>query len=109
MGYAISLPDNERHARLETRKRRRIDDTYVVDAVEESTDTETGVACQTCVPMVDAACQTCETEVDHTGELQQLDQDCQCLQYEASQKSEGSFSADALKSIKPKLKFCTGQ
>ena len=81
-----------------------------MDAVEdlESKDTESGVACQTCVPMVDAACHTCEIEEDHTGELQQVDQDCQCLQYEASQKTEGSFSPDALKSNEQKLKFYTG-
>lgn len=74
-----------------------------MDAVEESTDTETGVACQTSVAMVDAACQTCEREEDNTGELQQLEQ------REASQKSENSFCADALKSNEQKLKFYTGQ
>ena len=108
MGYAIPLPNKERHARLETRKRRRVDDAYVVDAVEDGRGFESGVACQTCVPMVDVACQTSETKEDHTEELQQLQQEYQCLQYEASQKSEVSFSADALKSKEQKLKFYTG-
>ena len=89
MGYAISLPNKERQARLETRKRRRVDNAYVVDAVEYGRDFETGVACQTCVPMVDVACQTSETKEDHTQELQLLQQEYQCLQYEASQHSEG--------------------
>ena len=108
MGYAIPLPNKERHARLETRKRRRVDDAYVVDAVEDGRGFETGVACQTCVPMVDVACQTSETKEDHTEELQQLQQEYQRLQYEASQNSEVSFSADALKSNEQKLKFYTG-
>ena len=36
------LYNKEQHARLETRKRRRVDDAYVVDAVEDGRDFETG-------------------------------------------------------------------
>ena len=61
MGYAILLPTKEHHAHLETHKRRQVDDSYVVDAIEDGRGFETGFACQTCVPMIDVACQTSET------------------------------------------------
>ena len=67
MGYTLSkAPDSERYTRLEQRKRMRVLD------VEESSDheemegvvSETGVACQASVVVVDGECQTCSDFMD---------------------------------------------
>ena len=67
MGYTLSkAPDSERYTRLEQRKRMRVLD------VEEDSDheemegvvSETGVACQASVVVVDGECQTCSDFMD---------------------------------------------
>ena len=52
-------------------KRRRLDDSDIVDIAEKERDIRTGVASQTCVHIVDVACQTVETAMEGLQQLQQ--------------------------------------
>ena len=90
MGYeTYHAPDQERYARLQLRKKRKID--AAEDAADE--DLETGVACQTDihVDVVDVACQTDIGMFDVArmeAELQQLKEDNQHLQNEISEAKQ---------------------
>lgn len=113
MGYeTYHVPDQERYTRLQLRKKRKM------DATEDDEDLETGVACQTAIPvdMVDVTCQTDIGLFEVTrmeAELQQLKKDNQRLQAEASeakqQAERASFCVESLQNDEQKLKFYTGK
>ena len=92
-----------------------------MDAAEDAADDEdleSGVTCQTDihVDMVDVTCQTDVGMFEVTrmeAELQQLKNDNQCLQTEASeakqQTERASFCVESLQIDEQKLRFYTGK
>ena len=114
MGYeTYHAPDEERYARLQLRKKIKMD--AAEDAADE--DLETGIACQTDVHvMVDVTCQTNigMFEVARMeAELLQLKEDNQRLQNEISEAKQqvqrASFCVESLQNDEQKLKFYTGK
>ena len=93
MGYAISLPNKERHARLEMHAK---EDEWMILMLWmqlKIAEILKLVLHQTCVPMVDVASQINEMKEDPTvmEELKQLRQKYQRLEYTTLQSEKGCF------------------
>lgn len=127
MGYIINqIPDEQRHSRLESRKRRRstmpnpamagrVEDPGS-EAVDESSECKSGVACQATVELLDKEAQTSSDGcAEMREELALIRRDNQSLLDSLLQLKHNvsfdmfSFTAEFLENNEEKLKFYTGK